>query len=116
MVLGRREVSASAALFSHPQPPLFFDGLDLPGLLADLHARGLRRVFIEGGPTVASAFVAAGLVDEFLVYLAPTLIGGSGLALGDIGVTTIAEQRHLTITALDRLGNDILIVARPLPI
>jgi diaminohydroxyphosphoribosylaminopyrimidine deaminase/5-amino-6-(5-phosphoribosylamino)uracil reductase len=71
-------------------------------------------VFVEGGPTVASAFVAAGLVDEYLLYLAPTLIGGPRLALTDIGVAGIDEQRHLTIHSLDRLGDDVLIVARPL--
>ena len=114
VVLGRRELPASAALRSHPQSPLFFDGRDLPGVLADLHGRGLRSVFIEGGPTVASAFVAAGLVDEYLIYLAPTLIGGPRLAIGDIGVDTIGEQRRLSLHSLDRLGDDVLIVARPL--
>ncbi|MBG6213345.1 MAG: bifunctional diaminohydroxyphosphoribosylaminopyrimidine deaminase/5-amino-6-(5-phosphoribosylamino)uracil reductase RibD [Cryobacterium sp.] len=116
VVVGRRELPASAALFAHPQKPLFFDGLDLPGLLADLHGRGLRSVFIEGGPTVASAFVAAGLVDEYLIYLAPTLIGGPRVALEDIGVTAIGEQRRLSFQSLDRLGDDVLIVARPLTI
>jgi diaminohydroxyphosphoribosylaminopyrimidine deaminase/5-amino-6-(5-phosphoribosylamino)uracil reductase len=115
VVVGRRELPASAALFAHPQQPLFFDGLDLPGLLADLYGRGHRSVFIEGGPTVASAFVAAGLVDEYLVYLAPSLIGGPRLALGDIGVTAIGEQRRLSFHSLDRLGDDVLIVARPQP-
>ncbi|TFD59192.1 bifunctional diaminohydroxyphosphoribosylaminopyrimidine deaminase/5-amino-6-(5-phosphoribosylamino)uracil reductase RibD [Cryobacterium suzukii] len=113
VVVGRRTLPASAAVFAHPHPPLFFDGLDLPGLLADLHKRAVRTVFIEGGPTVASAFVAAGLVDEYLIYLAPTLIGGPRLALGDIGVETIGEQRRLSIHSLHRLGDDILIVARP---
>lgn len=114
IVLGHRKLPASAALLNHPQQPLFFDGRDLPGLLADLKGRGLRNVFVEGGPTVASAFVAAGLVDEYLLYLAPTLIGGPRLALTDIGVAGIDEQRHLTIHSLDRLGDDVLIVARPL--
>ncbi|WP_233205734.1 bifunctional diaminohydroxyphosphoribosylaminopyrimidine deaminase/5-amino-6-(5-phosphoribosylamino)uracil reductase RibD [Cryobacterium sp. Y82] len=114
VVVGRRALPASAAVHTHPHSPLFFDGFDLPGLLADLHSRGLRSVFIEGGPTVASAFVAAGLVDEYLIYLAPTLLGGPRLALGDFGVTTIGDQRRLSIHSLDRLGDDILIVARPL--
>ncbi|TFB93492.1 bifunctional diaminohydroxyphosphoribosylaminopyrimidine deaminase/5-amino-6-(5-phosphoribosylamino)uracil reductase RibD [Cryobacterium sp. TMT1-3] len=113
VVVGRREVPASAALLHHPQQPLFFDGLDLPGLLTNLHQRGLRSVFIEGGPTVASAFVAAGLVDEYLIYLAPTLIGGPRLAITDLGVSTIGEQRRLSIYSLDRLGDDIRLVARP---
>jgi len=114
VVVGRRTVPASATLHSHPQQALFSDGRDLPALLRDLHNRGLRSVFIEGGPTVASAFVAAGLVDEYLIYLAPTLIGGPRLALGDIGVTTIGQQHRLFIHSLDRLGDDVLLVARAL--
>ncbi|WP_104199626.1 bifunctional diaminohydroxyphosphoribosylaminopyrimidine deaminase/5-amino-6-(5-phosphoribosylamino)uracil reductase RibD [Cryobacterium sp. Y29] len=114
VVVGRRALPASAAVYAHPHPPLFFDGLDLPGLLTDLYKRAVRTVFIEGGPTVASAFVAAGLVDEYLVYLAPTLLGGPRLALDDFGVTTIGEQRRLSIHSLNRIGDDVLIVARPL--
>jgi diaminohydroxyphosphoribosylaminopyrimidine deaminase/5-amino-6-(5-phosphoribosylamino)uracil reductase len=85
---------------------------DLEQVLAGLYGRGIRRVFVEGGPQLASAFIAAGLVDEYLVYLAPTLIGGPRTAVGDIGVATIGDQRHLKITAIERLGDDLLVTAR----
>ncbi|MBG6058577.1 diaminohydroxyphosphoribosylaminopyrimidine deaminase/5-amino-6-(5-phosphoribosylamino)uracil reductase [Cryobacterium sp. MP_M5] len=113
VVIGGRGIPADAALRSHPRAPLFFTTHDLAAVLADLHGRGIRHAFIEGGPTLASAFVAAGLVDEYLVYLAPTLLGGGRLALGDIGVTGIDGQHRLTIEHCDRLGEDVLIVARP---
>ncbi|MEB0266350.1 RibD family protein, partial [Cryobacterium sp. 10I5] len=104
---------ADAAVRQHPHPPLFYPGPDLGAILRDLHARGIRRAFIEGGPGLASAFVTAGLVDEYLVYLAPTLLGGDRLALGDIGVTGIDEQRRLEIDHVERLGDDLLVIARP---
>ncbi|WP_197059410.1 RibD family protein, partial [Cryobacterium sp. MLB-32] len=113
VVIGRRAIPTDAAVHAHPHAPLFFATDDLVAVLADLHARGIRSVFIEGGPTLASAFVAAGLVDEYLVYLAPTLLGGPRLALGDIGVAGIGDQRLLSLHSLDRLGDDILVVARP---
>lgn len=113
VVIGARDIPADAALRAHPHPPLFFATDDLPAVLHDLHRRGIRHAFIEGGPTLASAFVAAGLVDEYLVYLAPTLLGGGRLALGDIGVAGITDQRRLTIDHYDRLGDDLLVVARP---
>lgn len=113
VVVGRRETPESAAVRRHPRDVRFYPTDDLAAVLADLLAQGVRRVFIEGGPTLASAFVAAGLVDEYLVYLAPTLLGGPRFALGDIGVDTITGQRHLTIDHLERLGDDVLIVARP---
>ncbi len=113
VVIGGRAIPADALLRSHPRAPLFFATHDLSAVLADLHGRGIRHAFIEGGPTLASAFVAAGLVDEYLVYLAPTLLGGGRLALGAIGVTGIDGQRRLTIEHCDRLGEDLLLVARP---
>ncbi|MFO7689793.1 MAG: bifunctional diaminohydroxyphosphoribosylaminopyrimidine deaminase/5-amino-6-(5-phosphoribosylamino)uracil reductase RibD [Cryobacterium sp.] len=113
VVIGRRRTPADAALRRHPQDALFYDGSDLGAVLTDLLARGIRHVFVEGGPTLASAFVAAGLADEYLVYLAPTLLGGPRLALGDIGVAGIGEQRRLRIVHVEHLGDDLLIVARP---
>lgn len=113
VIIGTRVVPDAAAIRSHPHPPLFYPTDNLTDVLDDLRARGIRRVFVEGGPTLASAFVAAGLVDEFLIYLAPTLLGGPRMSLGDIGVTSIGDQRRLTIRSLTRLGHDVLIVAGP---
>ena len=112
VVVGRRPLPAGAAVHRHPHAPWFLPDHDVPALLASLHERGIRRVFVEGGPTLASAFVRAGLVDEYLVYLAPTLLGGDKLALGDLGVTGIGGQHRLRIDQLLRLGDDILLIAR----
>jgi diaminohydroxyphosphoribosylaminopyrimidine deaminase/5-amino-6-(5-phosphoribosylamino)uracil reductase len=106
-------VPAGAAVHGHPLRPWFLTDHDVPTLLAELRERGIRRVFVEGGPTLASAFVRAGLVDEYLVYLAPTLLGGDRLALGDIGVPDIGAQRRLQVDAVLRLGDDLLLVAHP---
>ena len=70
-------------------------------------------MIVEGGPTLVTAFVAAGLVDEYLIYLAPTLIGGPHSALGDIGVNSIGEQRRLVVQRVEALGDDIAVSARP---
>jgi diaminohydroxyphosphoribosylaminopyrimidine deaminase/5-amino-6-(5-phosphoribosylamino)uracil reductase len=115
VVVGHRPVPADAAVHRHPLAPWFIPEHDPAALLAVLHGRGVRRVFVEGGPTLASALVRAGLVDEYLVYLAPTLLGGDRLALGDIGVAGIDAQRRLHIDQLLRLGDDILLIATPAP-
>jgi diaminohydroxyphosphoribosylaminopyrimidine deaminase/5-amino-6-(5-phosphoribosylamino)uracil reductase len=112
VVVGERALPDDAKLRRHPAGLIELRTRDLDVVLADLYARGIRRVFVEGGPVVASALIAAGLVDEYLVYLAPTLLGGARTAIGDIGVTTIGEQRRLSITTIERLGDDILVIAR----
>lgn len=113
VVIGERGVPASSRLRDHPVPFLATGTRDLNTVMSDLFARGIRRVFVEGGPRLASAFVAAGLVDEYLIYLAPMLIGSDGLALGDLGVGTLADAHQLGIVAVERLGDDILVTARP---
>jgi diaminohydroxyphosphoribosylaminopyrimidine deaminase/5-amino-6-(5-phosphoribosylamino)uracil reductase len=115
VVIGNRAVPKDAAVFHHPNPVIFEGTHDLHEAVADLHQRGFRRVYVEGGPTLASAFVSAGLVDEYAIYLAPTLLGGPRLALGDIGVETIGEQRRLRILDVERLGGDLLLRAVPVP-
>ena len=113
MVLGTRAVPQEAALRRHPRPFMQDEGEDLPDLLDRLRQLGAHRVFVEGGPTIASAFLRAGLVDEVLVYLAPTLLGGDRLAVGDLGIPTISAQRRLDVRAIERLGDDLLVVATP---
>jgi diaminohydroxyphosphoribosylaminopyrimidine deaminase/5-amino-6-(5-phosphoribosylamino)uracil reductase len=112
VVVGERPVPPDAKVRSHPAGLIETHSRDLEQVLRGLFGRGIRRVFVEGGPAVASALIAAGLVDEYFVYLAPTLLGGPNTAVGDIGVASIGEQRKLSITQIERLGDDILVVAR----
>ncbi|QIM15717.1 RibD family protein [Leucobacter insecticola] len=116
IVLGRREIPAKAKLREHPAlaarglaAPLQFSGDDIPGMLAELHDMGITRLFVEGGPSVASAFLATGLVDDLLVYIAPALLGGQHLALGDIGVDSMAGIRRVRVQHMAMLGADLLL-------
>ncbi|MDZ8170985.1 bifunctional diaminohydroxyphosphoribosylaminopyrimidine deaminase/5-amino-6-(5-phosphoribosylamino)uracil reductase RibD [Microbacterium xanthum] len=115
LILGSRDIPETAAVRRHPRPFLHRRGHDLPALLAELHGLGFHRVFVEGGPTVAGAFLRAGLADEILAYVAPMLLGGRHAAIGDIGITTIRDARRLQTVSVDMLGDDLLIVARPAP-
>ncbi|QNO37089.1 bifunctional diaminohydroxyphosphoribosylaminopyrimidine deaminase/5-amino-6-(5-phosphoribosylamino)uracil reductase RibD [Protaetiibacter sp. SSC-01] len=113
VVVGERPVPADAALRRHPAGLVETGTRDLGRILAELHERGVGRVYVEGGPTLASAVIAAGLADEYAVYLAPALLGGERLAVGDLGIRTISEARRLTITSVEQLGEDLLVMARP---
>ncbi|MFD7530821.1 bifunctional diaminohydroxyphosphoribosylaminopyrimidine deaminase/5-amino-6-(5-phosphoribosylamino)uracil reductase RibD [Streptomyces sp. NPDC059849] len=90
-------------------------GLDIPALLRALHGRGIRSVLLEGGPTLAGAFVAAGTVDKVVGYLAPVLLGAGPAALADAGISTIAEALRLDVTETVRIGPDLRITAVPGP-
>lgn len=115
VVIGSRTTPADAALRRHPHTPLFYPGHDLRSVLDDLRGRGIQRVFVEGGPTLASAFLAAGLADTVLAYIAPVLLGGDRLALTDIGVATIVDAHRLTIDEWMPLGTNLLAIAHRTP-
>ncbi|UYQ61048.1 bifunctional diaminohydroxyphosphoribosylaminopyrimidine deaminase/5-amino-6-(5-phosphoribosylamino)uracil reductase RibD [Streptomyces peucetius] len=86
-------------------------GLSVPALLAALHERGVRSVLLEGGPTLAGSFVAAGAVDRVIGYLAPVLLGAGPAALADAGITTITGALRLHVTHTDRIGTDLRVTA-----
>ncbi|MGP4093051.1 bifunctional diaminohydroxyphosphoribosylaminopyrimidine deaminase/5-amino-6-(5-phosphoribosylamino)uracil reductase RibD [Nonomuraea sp. KM90] len=88
-------------------------GLDLHALLRELAARGVVSVFLEGGPTLAGAFVEQGLVDRVVAYLAPALLGSGRAALGAAGVRTIGELHHLKFDEISPIGPDVRLIARP---
>ena len=114
VVFGRRPVPAEAAITRHPNTLVQLDGADLASDLRELQRRGIRSLFVEGGPTLASAFLGAGLADELLVYLAPALLGGPRLAVGDLGVGSIEGAHRFEFAAIERLGDDVLLVAHPI--
>ncbi|MFI8827308.1 bifunctional diaminohydroxyphosphoribosylaminopyrimidine deaminase/5-amino-6-(5-phosphoribosylamino)uracil reductase RibD [Streptomyces sp. NPDC053431] len=93
--------------------PLHDGRIDVTELLGRLHARGVRSVLLEGGPTLAGSFVAAGAVDQVVGYLAPVLLGAGPQALADAGITTITDALRLDITETERIGSDVRITAVP---
>ncbi|MDP2448639.1 MAG: bifunctional diaminohydroxyphosphoribosylaminopyrimidine deaminase/5-amino-6-(5-phosphoribosylamino)uracil reductase RibD [Polaromonas sp.] len=86
--------------------------VDLAAMLRDLALREVNEVHVEAGHKLNGSLIREGLVDEFLVYLAPKLIGqGSGMAsFGPI--TELSQAVDLDFQSTDRLGPDLRIVAR----
>ncbi|BCB74297.1 bifunctional diaminohydroxyphosphoribosylaminopyrimidine deaminase/5-amino-6-(5-phosphoribosylamino)uracil reductase RibD [Phytohabitans flavus] len=87
--------------------------VDLAALLAGLYDRGIRAVLLEGGPTLSGGFLAAGLIDKIIGYVAPKLLGAGSPALADAGVHTIAEAIDLDYTEITQVGPDLRFTAVP---
>jgi diaminohydroxyphosphoribosylaminopyrimidine deaminase/5-amino-6-(5-phosphoribosylamino)uracil reductase len=82
-------------------------------LLAELFDRNVRRVLLEGGPTLAAAFLSARLVDEVVVHLAPQLLGAGAAMVGDLGISTMSAALHLQVVDLTLMGGDVQVRLRP---
>ena len=95
------------------QVPLLDDHLDLDALLQLLQdEHDVVSVLLEGGPTLAGAFVAQGLVDRVVGYVAPALLGDGPHALGPAGAGTITEAHRLRLDDVTRVGEDVRLTMR----
>ncbi|MGH9103104.1 MAG: RibD family protein, partial [Acidimicrobiales bacterium] len=103
-----RVVLGSAPESAALRPALELGG-PLPEVLAELAGRGVMQLLVEGGSRVAHAFHSARLVDRYVLYLAPRLLGGSdGVPLfGGPGAATIAQAWQGEIAGCARLGPDL---------
>jgi diaminohydroxyphosphoribosylaminopyrimidine deaminase/5-amino-6-(5-phosphoribosylamino)uracil reductase len=102
VVLGKAPADAKV------HPALELEG-DLDGVLDELGRRGVLQAVVEGGASVAGAFHRAGLVDRYVLYLAPVLFGGDDgrpLFTGP-GAQTIDDVWRGRITNVERLGDDL---------
>ncbi|QCB95283.1 bifunctional diaminohydroxyphosphoribosylaminopyrimidine deaminase/5-amino-6-(5-phosphoribosylamino)uracil reductase RibD [Cellulomonas shaoxiangyii] len=113
VVVGHRDVPAGARLRGPGGELVAVRTHDPVEVLRALHAREVRHVLVEGGPTLAAAFLAAGLVDEVHAYVAPVLLGAGPAAVADLGVRTIADAVRLRPVEVVPLGPDVLVVAVP---
>ncbi|MBB2943010.1 diaminohydroxyphosphoribosylaminopyrimidine deaminase/5-amino-6-(5-phosphoribosylamino)uracil reductase [Actinoplanes lutulentus] len=85
--------------------------VDLSRMLTELYARDVRNVLLEGGPTLAGAFLDAGLVDRVIGYIAPKLLGDGRAALIDASIGTIADAVELEFTEITQIGGDLRFTA-----
>lgn len=107
VVMGRRSIPPGAALRDGAAPLRTFPTETPEQVLAALAAEDVQHVLLEGGPTLAAAFVRAGLVDRVVWYIAPKLLGAGPSVVGDLGITSIGGAVSLQISAVTRVGADV---------
>ncbi len=85
----------------------------LETILRDLAGRGVMQVLCEGGGELAGSLIRAGLVDEFAIFMAPSLLGGTGVPM--VGKTgwPLKDMPRLSFQSLEKAGEDIFIRAVP---
>ena len=109
-----RVVLGTAPAGARVQPALELHG-DLGGVLDELGRRGVVQAMVEGGATVAGDFHRAGLVDRYVLYLAPAFFGGDDARplFAGAGAPTIADVWRGRIVSVERLGDDLRVECSP---
>jgi diaminohydroxyphosphoribosylaminopyrimidine deaminase/5-amino-6-(5-phosphoribosylamino)uracil reductase len=103
-VMGVRRLDSDRRIFNTCAETIRLETHDPRAALGELYLRDRQHVFLEGGPTLAAAFLNADLVDEVVVYVAPMLLGAGTSAVADLGIGTMAGARHLIINDVTTIG------------
>lgn len=107
VVMGERELPPELKVFDDQAPTMLLRERRPRAALALLGEAGITQVFLEGGPTLASAFLEAGLVDEVVWFLAPRLFGAGPISLGPL-----AAPVRLDVEQIQLIGNDVMVRGR----
>jgi len=107
------EARGATVIYAPGLEPATRNKVDLAAMLRDLAAREINELHVEAGHKLNGSFIREGLVDEYLVYVAPMLIGlGSGMA--NFGpITQLKDAVKLRFHSIEPVGDDLRILARP---
>jgi diaminohydroxyphosphoribosylaminopyrimidine deaminase / 5-amino-6-(5-phosphoribosylamino)uracil reductase len=111
VVVGMREIPPEAKVLNDDSRTMVIRTHDPTEVIKALSDR--TDVLLEGGPTLAGAFLRAGAINRILVYVAPILLGGPITAVDDVGVSTIAKALRWQFDGIDRAGPDLVISLVP---
>jgi diaminohydroxyphosphoribosylaminopyrimidine deaminase / 5-amino-6-(5-phosphoribosylamino)uracil reductase len=111
VVVGEREISPDANVLNDDTRTMVIRTRDPHEVIKALSDR--TDVLIEGGPTLAGAFLRAGVIDRILAYIAPILLGGPITAIDDVGVLSIAHAQRWQFDGFEAIGPDILLSLVP---
>ncbi|MEI6563907.1 MAG: bifunctional diaminohydroxyphosphoribosylaminopyrimidine deaminase/5-amino-6-(5-phosphoribosylamino)uracil reductase RibD [bacterium] len=84
-------------------------GVSLGSLMKALHAKGIMHVVCEGGGVLVGSLLKAGLVDEMVMYVAPVILGGQGLASVGSVTWALAKAPRMTVVESCQVGDDVMI-------
>jgi diaminohydroxyphosphoribosylaminopyrimidine deaminase / 5-amino-6-(5-phosphoribosylamino)uracil reductase len=111
VVVGMREIPSDANVLNDDSRTMVIRTHDPHEVIRSLSDR--TDVLLEGGPTLAGAFLRAGVVDRIIAYVAPILLGGPVTAVDDVGVASIAKALRWRFDGVESVGPDVLLSVVP---
>ena len=107
--MGSSEIASISQILNADSETVAIKSRDLQELITLAKARGFNQLLIESGPTFGTALLKAGLIDEVVLYQAPTFFGSGTPSISDLGVATISERLDFEIADVEVIGADLKI-------
>jgi diaminohydroxyphosphoribosylaminopyrimidine deaminase/5-amino-6-(5-phosphoribosylamino)uracil reductase len=107
IISGEQEVPATNRIFDDEARTISVKSKSIPDLIQVLTNEGFNRVLVEAGPTLGSALMASGNIDELIIYQAPKMLGAGKEFVSRLGISTLDDHLKLELISVRQLGSDI---------
>lgn len=107
IISGEQEVPATNRIFDNEARTISVKSKSIPDLMKLLSDEGFNQVLVEAGPTLGSALLATGNIDELIIYQAPKLLGAGKEFVSRLGISTLDDHLKLELLTLEQCGGDI---------
>jgi diaminohydroxyphosphoribosylaminopyrimidine deaminase/5-amino-6-(5-phosphoribosylamino)uracil reductase len=107
IICGEQEVPATNKVFDNEARTVLVKSKSIPELIKVLSDEGFNQVLVEAGPTLGSALMASGKIDELIVYQAPKMLGAGKEFVSHLGISTLNDHLKLELIDVQPFGSDI---------
>ena len=107
IISGEQEVPATNRVFDNEARTICVKSKSIPELMKVLSDEGFSQVLVEAGPTLGSALMASGNIDELIIYQAPKMLGAGKEFVSHLGISTLADHLELELLSVKAFGSDI---------
>ncbi len=107
LICGEQEVPATNKVFDNEARTVLVKSKSIPELIKVLSNEGFNQVLVEAGPTLGSALMASGKIDELIVYQAPKMLGAGKEFVSHLGISTLDDHLKLELIGVQPFGSDI---------
>ena len=107
IISGEQEVPATNRVFDNEARTISVKSKSIPELMKVLSDEGFSQVLVEAGPTLGSALMASGNIDELIIYQAPKMLGAGKEFVSRLGISTLADHLELELLSVQPFGSDI---------
>ena len=107
IISGEQEVPSTNRVFDKEARTISVKSKSIPELIKVLSDEGFSQVLVEAGPTLGSALMASGNIDELIIYQAPKMLGAGKEFVSRLGISTLADHLELELLSVQPFGSDI---------